>query len=190
VVSRRGVCWNPDPNEVPIERSNRPVGVARIRTAAQRLLDASTLCAIATVSPRNRAHVNTAYFAWSRDFDIVWLSEPDSGHSRNLRQNSSAAIAVYDSVQVWGSPDRGIQLFGSAREVLGRTAGEAERLYAARFPEAGAADLRAYRFYRLRPLRMKLFDEPVLGRGVFVTATVRSGGRITWKRTELYSPEA
>jgi uncharacterized protein YhbP (UPF0306 family) len=57
------------------------------------------LCAIATVSPGNRAHVNTAYFAWSREFELVWLSEPAARHSRNLRANSTAAIAVYDSSQ-------------------------------------------------------------------------------------------
>jgi hypothetical protein len=35
----------------------------RIATLAHKLLDASTLYAIATVSPGGRAHVNTDYFA-------------------------------------------------------------------------------------------------------------------------------
>jgi uncharacterized protein len=170
---------------VPIERSNRPLAAARISAEARRLLDASTLCAIATVSPRNRAYINTAYFAWSREFELFWLSEPDSRHSRNLGENSAVAIAVYDSSQVWNEPDRGLQLFGSAREVTGRAAREAERLYAKRFPASAEADMSAYRLYRLRPRRMKLFDESVLGVGVFVTATVRRGGRISWERTEI-----
>jgi uncharacterized protein YhbP (UPF0306 family) len=171
---------------MPIERSRRPLAVARIRAEARRLLDGSTLCAIATVSPGNRAHVNTAYFAWSREFDLVWLSEPAARHSRNLRANSTAAIAVYDSSQSWEKPDRGIQLFGSAREVAAPAARPAERVYARRFPESAQADLSPYRFYRFRPSRMKLFDEAALGAGVFVTATVRSGGRIAWERTEIY----
>jgi uncharacterized protein YhbP (UPF0306 family) len=171
---------------MPIERSRRPLAVARIRAEARRLLDGSTLCAIATVSPGNRAHVNTAYFAWSREFDLVWLSEPTARHSRNLRANSTAAIAVYDSSQSWEKPDRGIQLFGSAREVAAPAARPAERVYARRFPESAQADLSPYRFYRFRPSRMKLFDEAALGAGVFVTATVRSGGRIAWERTEIY----
>jgi uncharacterized protein YhbP (UPF0306 family) len=171
---------------MPIERSRRPLAVARIRAEARRLLDGSTLCAIATVSPGNRAHVNTAYFAWSREFELVWLSEPAARHSRNLRANSTAAIAVYDSSQSWEKPDRGIQLFGSAREVAAPAARPAERVYARRFPESAQADLSPYRFYRFRPSRMKLFDEAALGAGVFVTATVRSGGRIAWERTEIY----
>jgi hypothetical protein len=97
---------------MPIERSRRPIAAARITAAAHRLLDASTLCAIATVSSAGRAHVNTAYFAWSPELDLVWLSEPDAKHSRNVRSDGTVAVAVYDSGQSWGKPDRGIQLFG------------------------------------------------------------------------------
>jgi uncharacterized protein YhbP (UPF0306 family) len=171
---------------VPIERSKRSLAPARLKTVARRLLDSSTLCAIATVSPRGRAHVNTAYFAWSRELELVWISEPDARHSRNLAANSSAAIAVYDSTQVWGNPDRGIQLFGSAREVRGAAAREAERLYSRRFPRFADTDVSAYSFYRFRPRRLKVFDEAELGGGVFVTAAVRAGGQLAWAGTETY----
>jgi hypothetical protein len=33
---------------------------------------------------------------------------------------------------------------------------------------------------------MKLFDEAVLGAGVFVTASIRGGKQIVWERTERY----
>ena len=87
----------------------------------RRLLDESKLCAIATVSPGARAHVNTAYFAWSPTFDLVWLSAPEARHSRNIRADPSAAVAVYRSTQTWGGSDHGIQLFGRARELRGPT---------------------------------------------------------------------
>jgi len=169
-----------------IERSKRPVAAARIAGAARRLLDASTLCAIATVSTDGRAHVNTAYFAWSREFDVVWLSHPHARHSRNVRANRSVAIAVYDSSQTWGKPDRGIQLLGSAHELAQSAAREVEPIYANRFSEYAEADLGSYRFYRFRPRRLKLLDEPVLGAGVFVTARVGSDGGVTWESTEIY----
>jgi uncharacterized protein YhbP (UPF0306 family) len=165
---------------MPIERSKRPVASGRITALALELLDASILCAIATISPGGRAHVNTAYFASDSSFDVVWLSERAARHSRNLRANPSVAIAVYDSSQGWGEPDRGIQLFGVADE-----AAEARDLYAARFPESEQQDLGALRFYRLRPRRLKVFDERVLGAGVFVTARV-AAGRLSWERTEIY----
>jgi len=175
---------------MPIDRSKRRVAAERLAAIARQLLDAASLCAIATVAPGNRPHVNTAYFAWSPEFDLVWLSEPHATHSRNIRTNETVAIAVYDSTQSWGKPDHGIQLFGSAREVQGPAAQEAEVLYARRFPDYRAGELGAYRFYRFRPRRLKLFDERTLGAGVFVTASVGANGRLAWDRTEVYRASA
>lgn len=170
---------------MPIQRSARRVSASQITAIARDLLEASTLCAIATVSPGGRAHVNTAYFAWSRTFELVWLSAPEARHSRNLHANPSAAVAVFASKQSWGGPDRGIQLFGSAREVDGADARKARRLYQQRFAAYQWTDLGAYAFYRFRPRSVKLFDERSLGSGVFVTASVRSG-RLLWALTEKY----
>src|SRR5688572_13452722 len=166
---------------MPIESTKRPVSSRRLTALVGSLLDASTLCAIATVTPRGGAHINTAYFTWSPEFDLIWLSDPGARHSRNLDRNTSTGIAVYDSTQSWGESDRGIQLFGSAREVRGSVARDAERTYAARFPAYEPGELSAYRFYRFRPRRMKLFDETSLGGGVFVIATVRNG-QVAWER--------
>jgi uncharacterized protein YhbP (UPF0306 family) len=171
---------------MPIVRSSKHPSNSRLAAIARRLLDASTLCAIATVSPGGRAHINTAYFAWGPALEIVWLSAPDARHSRNVRANASAAVAVFRSTQTWGGSDRGIQLFGRARELRGRAALEAERLYAKRF-RAYQGDLSAFRFYRLLTRRMKLFDERLLGGGTFVTVSVQRGGRVNWDRTESFS---
>jgi uncharacterized protein YhbP (UPF0306 family) len=172
-----------------IRRSSRPVSSERIARAARRLLDASTLCAIATTSPRGRPHVNTAYFAFTNQFDVVWISERSARHSINLRANAASAVAVYDSSQRWGGPDRGIQLFGSAREASKRSAPDAEAAYARRFPAYEPGQLVAYRFYVFHPTSVKLFDERSFGAGVFVTARVDRTGRVTWKRTDVYSQD-
>ena len=163
-----------------ITRSKRRVSAARLRSVAEQLLEASTLCAISTVSPGGKAHVNTAYFAWAPDLRLVWLSEPRAQHSRNLRANPSAAVAVFDSHQTWGKPDRGIQLFGSARP----GGDDAEEVYAARFPDYQGFE--AYRPYELAPNRVKLFDERALGTATFVTARVGRDGKLTWERTDVY----
>jgi uncharacterized protein YhbP (UPF0306 family) len=175
---------------MPIERSNRRIAAGRIATAARRLLEASTLCAVATVVPGGRAHVHTAYFAWSSALDLVWLSEPRARHSRNIRANSSAAIAVFESGQTWGEPDRGIQLFGRAVEVDRTQVSDAAALYEARFPTYRQMEAGGYRFYVLRPRRLKLFDEQELGAGVFVTARLAGGRRVVWERTDIYRPAA
>lgn len=168
-----------------IVRSDRPVAARRIVAAARRLLDASTLCAISTVSDAGRPHVHTAYFAWSRSLDLYWMSDPASTHSRNLRSKPAAAIAVYDSRQSWGKPDHGLQLFGSAREAIGTVRAEAERSYADRFPAFTLDEFAEFRLYRCRPRRLKVFDETAFGSGIFVTARVSPGGAVAWVRTEI-----
>jgi len=165
----------------------RPVARLRIERAAFGLLDASPLCAIATAAPRTAAHIHTAYFVWTRDFEIFWLSDPAAKHSRNVRARPSTAITVFDSRQVWGQADRGIQLFGSTRQLPATQIAHAESLYAARFPGYATPDLQAYRFYRFRTERLKVFDEAVFGAGVFVTATIHSGQRLIWERTDISS---
>lgn len=172
--------------DVPIERSSKHPPSVRLAAIARRLLDESKLCAIATVSPGGRAHINTAYFAWGQNFEIVWLSAPDARHSRNVRANPLAAVSVFRSTQTWGGLDKGIQLFGRARELRGRAALDAERLYAKRF-RAYEGDLPAFRFYRLATRRMKLFDERALGGGTFVTVKVQRDGRVAWEKTESFS---
>jgi uncharacterized protein YhbP (UPF0306 family) len=161
----------------------------RIRTAARKLLDASTLCAIATVAG-GRAYVSTAYFAWTADWRLFWLSEPRAKHSRNIRANGSVAVAIFDSHQTWGNLDRGIQLFGSAGKLAGPEAEAAADVYANRFPDHRHSKLGAYRFYEFRPRRLKLFDEVALGAGTFVTARVGRDGRLEWERTEIYDATA
>lgn len=165
------------------------MAASRIARVAGSLLDASTLCAIATVSSRGVAHVNTAYFAWSPELDLVWLSDRDAIHSRNLRERPTAAIAVFDSNQSWGDADRGIQLFGSAGEIAERLADDAEAIYTARFRAFDRASVGEYRFFRFRPRSLKVFDEQRLGPGVFVTARVGRGGALTWAATDVYRPE-
>jgi uncharacterized protein YhbP (UPF0306 family) len=172
---------------MPITRSTAPLAAERIRRIARSLLDASTLCAISTVSARGRAHINTAYFAWDDRLDVVWLSHPSAAHSRHLRANPTAAVAVYDSKQTWGRPDRGIQLFGSARRVTARAEQEARLVYERRFPLYARDPSPAYRLYRFRPTRLKLFDETELGGGRFVTARVGAAGRLSWQTTEVYT---
>ena len=169
-----------------IERTQRRFAERRLRAVAAELLEASTLCAIATVTRAGRSYVNTAYFAWAPDFKLVWLSAPGAQHSRNVRADGSVAIAVFDSDQSWGNPDRGIQLFGDASEVRGAAADEAEAVYAARFPAYERPSFSEYRFYRFRTRRLKLFDERALGGGTFVTASVGADAKLRWERTEKY----
>jgi hypothetical protein len=61
---------------------------------------------MATVNKDGRAHINTAYFAYSNEPELFFCSYPDSIHSKNLFKNSSMAMTVFESAQTWGKPDR------------------------------------------------------------------------------------
>jgi pyridoxine/pyridoxamine 5'-phosphate oxidase len=141
-------------------------------------MDASTLCSLATVSPGGRAHINHMYFAWNDRYEVFWFSDPESRHSRNLERNPTAAITIYDSHQVNGRPDRGIQLFGTAGVT---TREEAQRIYKRKFR---GLDPTGYAPYRFRARSVKLFDEPAFGPAVFVTARVTRDG-LVWAKTEV-----
>src|SRR5438876_11723295 len=94
-----------------------------------RILKANRLCSIATVASGNRAHINTAFFAYSPSLELYFLSDPDSLHSRNLSARPSMAMTIFDSRQSWDDPGRGIQLFGTGRKTRGIEAARAERTF-------------------------------------------------------------
>jgi uncharacterized protein YhbP (UPF0306 family) len=150
------------------------VAPARVRRSLLRILRENPLCAVATVTPSGRAHVHICYFAFSEELELFFLSEPGSGHARNIRSNRSAAAAVFSSAQTWGGPDRGVQLFGSCALVPPARARAVAATYAARFPAflrlPSSERLRAY---RLRPTSLKLLDEREFGDAVFIEARLR-----------------
>ena len=163
-----------------------------LQRSLRRILRENVLCSISTVAPRNRAHINTAYFCYSPDLELYFLSHTDSLHCMNLDRNASMAMTIFRSDQPWGVPNRGVQLFGTARRATGAAAKRAEGVYGRRFPaylrvtrstrtedRAMGDQLRSYRFYRFVPRTLKVLDEGVFGGGVFVIATVprRKGSR-------------
>jgi len=123
------------------------------------------------------------YFAWSDRYEVVWISDPESLHSRNLARNSSAAVTIFASKQVWGKPDRGIQLFGTAGVAAKNAAREARRVYGRRFRDY-EAEVDSLPVYRFQPRTVKLFDERSLAPVTFVTARVARDG-LTWLKTEV-----
>ena len=168
-----------------VERRAKRWSATRLQAEARKLMNASPLFALATVAPGGRAYISHMYFAWTDSFDVCWISDPDSQHSRNLAKNRSSAVTIYNSAQTWGRPDRGIHLFGTAGEVHGRLAREAEQAYAKRFASYGGLD-DSLRLYRFRPRTAQLFDERSLAPGTLVTANVTPKG-LAWLRTEVWT---
>jgi hypothetical protein len=167
------------PDGLPI--SAKGLSEKKVLRSLSRILEGTTLCSLATVAPRRRAHSCHVYFAYSPGLELFFLSDPDSNHCRHLSGNPSMSVSVYDSTQRWGGTDRGLALYGTCRETRGRIRAEAVKAYRRRFsafrewrkqvqPDDPAAK---WRFYRFVPRRIKVFDETSLGTGVFAVASVR-----------------
>jgi uncharacterized protein YhbP (UPF0306 family) len=197
-------------NLVTVKRTRERVPERRIRTIVLRVLSETKLCSIATVARGNRAHINTAFFAYSPNLELYFLSDPGSLHCRNLVANPSMAMTIFNSSQKWDAPGRGIQLFGRGHRTQARLADRAEKVYGNRFPAFArwlegrspaerrqAARLRSYALFRFLPTRVKILDEAEFGGAVFIVAAVlrrREGARgqpqakLAWKSTEVLVP--
>jgi uncharacterized protein YhbP (UPF0306 family) len=158
---------------------DRQVAEEQVQRDIFDILEASPLCSMSTVTPDGRAHINTAYFCYSEELELYFLSHPRSTHCQNLRANSSMAISIFSSNQQWPGPDRGVQLFGTVIEAQDAEAAKAEELYAKRFSaydewkESPSGNVGAeYQFYRFVVLRLKVLDEANIVDGVIVSATI------------------
>jgi uncharacterized protein YhbP (UPF0306 family) len=155
----------------------------RLFASMARILDANTMCSMATRNEAGTLHINTVYFCFSHDLNFYFLSHPDSLHSRNLARVPQMAVAVVDSHQRWGDPHSGLQLHGPGR-LTDPDAGEARELYSERFPRYREFLRRALeapprsstfgdlRFYCFSPKRAQILDEWEFGEEVFIPADI------------------
>jgi len=160
--------------------AGQPPAADRVARSVARVLEETGLCAWSTVTQEGRAHINIGYFAQSANLHLYLLSHPASLHCRNVAMNASMAVAVFVSPQEWTAPGRGIQLFGACTEVGDDDVGDAEQMYAHRYPAYGAwkgalkpgDPAGQYRFYQFVPDRVKILDEAEFGDAVFVQAEI------------------
>jgi len=193
-----------------VRKQRDRVSELRIRTSVLRILARNKLCSISTVARGNRAHINTAFFAFSNDFELYFLSDPGSLHCRNLSRNPSMAMTVFDSSQEWEASGRGLQMFGVCHRTRGDARRRATQVYGSRFPafarwmndtteanQKRAGRLRSYALYRFLPNRVKVLDEKEFGGAVFIIAAVdrrrprKTPGvrsRFVWRSTERLVP--
>lgn len=156
----------------------------RVLEAVSRILDANPLCSMATRSDAGALDINAAFFSFSSNLQLYFLSNPASAHCRNLTHGGHMAVAVFDSRQEWGEPHAGLQLFGGAGPVPSGQIERARASYAARFPRYFDLVMRAgedpqattgiggLRFYLFRPDRVKILDEREFGENVYLSAVV------------------
>lgn len=154
----------------------------RLVAAVTRILAENTLCSMGTRSEAGVLDINAAFFAFSPELELYFLSNPATAHCRNIAHVGQMAVAVFDSRQQWGAPHAGLQLYGGGGPIRSEEVARVQALYAARFSryfdfvlragEApnGESAFAALRFYRFTPTRMKILDEEEFGDEVYITA--------------------
>ena len=79
-------------------------------------MQSTEFCSIATVDPEG-VWSNPVYFAWDSNFNIFFISQPDSRHMKNIANDQRVAMSIYNTKQSTFDDVAGIQLEGRA-EVL------------------------------------------------------------------------
>jgi len=140
---------------------------------------------MATRNEAGSVHISIAFFCFSSELALFFLSHPDSVHSHNIRRVPQVAVAVFDSHQPWGDPHVGLQLFGTGGLTEGDVAREARELYAARFPRyrdflhrapggpEPSSSFSGLECYCFLAGRVQILDEWEFGEEVFITATIK-----------------
>ena len=164
--------------------SNPDYDSERLYAVVRAILGSTELCAMATLAEDGAAHINTAYFASDDELRLYFLSNPASLHCRNIARRPRMAVAVFDTHQPWGTPGKGLQLFGAASVATGDAEERAREAYGARFPLFGefsrspdalstGPSFRLLRLYEFTPVEVKILDEETLADAVNVIAAIR-----------------
>src|SRR5689334_24029619 len=105
------------------------VDTARMQAAAdpartaRAIIDRNRYMVVATADPSGQPWPSPVYFA-HRDYrTLFWVSDPDSVHSRNLRERREVGIAIYDSRAKIGT-GKGVYILGVAQEIPAHDVGD------------------------------------------------------------------
>jgi uncharacterized protein len=131
---------------------------------------------LATASLDKVPHAATVYFVCDDRLTLFFVSAPYSQHSRDLAQNSSAAITLYPPAHSW-QEIRGLQMRGQATEVDSATqVVVAWARYLAKFPYVKGleSEVLKNRWYAFSPEWVRWIDN-----------RIRFGHKQEWSGDEL-----
>lgn len=135
-----------------------------IKNLVKKYLSRGRMMQVATVSS-NQPWCCTVYFVPDQDFNVYWISKPQTRHSLEIKQYSTVAAAI-PVKYVPGKPVVGLQIEGDAEEMNDQTAiTKPITLYAKRY-QTGAkwledflAGKSKHKLYKITPRCFVLFDE-------------------------------
>lgn len=124
-----------------------------LEALARAIIDANLYMTIATADESGRPWASPVYFAVDDYREFIWVSRPESTHSRNLEVRPELGIAIFDS-RVPINTGQGVYVSAVARELAGPDAERAIEIFSRRSQGHGGdawglADVRAPAEFRL-----------------------------------------
>ena len=145
------------------------------------LLESESLCSLASVNEDGTPHINTCYFASSKEYTIYVLTPPNTKHGTNFQRTHKFALNVFQKDAIFSEPIYGVQLFGTIEQVAITSSISAFSTYTRKFkiftewfpePSKMGGKLES-RFFRLDLTHGKIIDENRFGSEVYVEFTVK-----------------
>lgn|SRR3989338_4208043 len=135
---------------------------AQIIARALRHLARNRLMALGTCTKSGKPWGATVFYAFDRDFTILFYSRENTTHCKHLRANPDVSIVVNHS---WRNPDgtiSGLQMTGKAKPVLPKDYTCLYNLYKQRFSWADNFK-NDHVLYQIKPKEIWLIDEKFFG---------------------------
>ena len=134
---------------------------------ACRLVDANRYMTLATADEHGRPWASPVWFAPLGDSGFLWVSSPETRHSRNIAARPEIAIVVFDSTVPVGAAEA-LYVEAVAEELSGDALDQAVVTYSQRSQRSGARAWEAADVLppsRLRLYRATASAQSVLGPG-------------------------
>jgi uncharacterized protein YhbP (UPF0306 family) len=109
-------------------------------TAAREIIDANAYMTLATAGADGRPWATPVWFAHVDHTGFLWISRPDTRHSRNIAAREDVAIVIFDSSVPVGAA-RAVYVEAQAEELTGAARDSAIDAYSRRSVEHGAGPL-------------------------------------------------
>lgn len=72
---------------------------------AKDIISSNIYMTVATASPKGDPWISPVFFAYDDTYDLYWVSDKDSRHSKLIRENNRVAIVIFDSSAPEGEGD-------------------------------------------------------------------------------------
>lgn len=134
---------------------------------ARRVFDATMYMTLATADEQGRPWASPVWYALASPTELLWASDPDARHSRNIAGRPEIGVVIFDSTVPIGGADA-VYIEAIAEELGGLDLERAIQAYSQRSQEVGApawtlADVSPPA--RLRLYRATVASISVLGEG-------------------------